>query len=89
MPRSKGWLKADALRTAYIREQYATIGPDGCRHVVELYWDGQQNQYVVTQRDYSGPQEMRFKHTDVRFLESQLGEARECFTEAVAEIESA
>jgi hypothetical protein len=45
MPRTrKGkWLKADALRTAGLGEQWS----DGV-HVVRLYWDNVTHAYVVT-----------------------------------------
>jgi hypothetical protein len=46
MPRENGWLKADALKTAGVKEQWAK--DDGVQsHEVSLFHDTRQGGYVV------------------------------------------
>lgn len=48
MARTKrGWLKADALKTAGVKEQRA-LKVDGVTRSVELWWDERRQQFVVT-----------------------------------------
>lgn len=46
MPREGGWLKADALKTAGVSEQWAKEQSD-VRHEVTLRHDARQGGYVV------------------------------------------
>lgn len=80
--KSGGWLKADALKTAAVGEQYAVLVGDD-RVGVELWWHDVRKKYVVTYK--RAPKAGLTVGREWHFTEHQLTMARKKFAACVEE----
>lgn len=84
MPRTtSGWLKADALQTAGVKEEYA-IKIGNTTYSAELWWHNVRKQYVVNHKEQVDGSWTVFQ--EWRFDPASLTPARKQFALVMGEI---